>query len=473
QDGTITALYTRMITNFGKSSQNDYSIPASAAASTCGSLYRYQNSRFEGYHVITNIQGHGAMNGFGDPESGFCIERLIDEAAERIGMDPVEFRLKNCIRYGDKNIGLRSVSFGPVEWGIAGPDVDSFQECIRRVAEKARWKEKWKGWKTPGEVRGEKRRGIGIAIGMHHCAALPPDSATVKMNQDGTADVFSSDPDIGQGLRTAMAQVVAEVLGLRYEDVNVILSDTSVTPYGPGVFGSRGTALGVNAACLAAQDARSKLFQIAALKLGVKPEALEAKERSVYIKGYKEKGIPIAWLCLESYQVTGNAVVPYPWYDERTGKEIVPISVAATIAEVEVDTETGELDVLRLTSAHDCGRAINPQIVENQIDLSITMGNGWVRSEEYVIDKNWGVMLNPNLLDYKLMTILDMPKMEDLQEIIVEFPTSWGPFGAKGMSETATTTQAPALANAIYNAIGIRIRGDHLTPLRILEVLGK
>jgi len=471
RDGVITGLYTKMITNFGRGSQVDYFVPACAAVNTCSMLYRYQNSKFEGYHVITNIQDHGAMNGFGDPESGFCIERLIDEAGEKIGMDPVEFRLKNCMRYGDKGMECDYVAFGPIKWGVVGPDVDSLQECIWRVAEKAHWKERWKGWKTPVEVRGTKRRGIGIAIGMHHCVAAPPDSATVKMNQDGTADVFSSNPDIGQGLRTAMAQVVAEVLGLRYEDVKVILADTSVTPYGPGVFGSRGMSLGVNAAYLAARDAKVKLFQLAAPRLGVEPEALEAKDGKVYVKGDSERGVSIAELCLVGYQVTGNAIVPYPWRDERTGKEIAPVSVAATIAEVEVDTETGGLDVLRITSAHDCGRAINPQIIENQIDLSVVMANGWVRSEEFVIDKNLGVMLNPNLLDYKLMTILDMPKREELQEIIVEVPALWGPFGAKGMAETATTTQAPALANAIYNATGVRIRGDHLTPDRILEAL--
>lgn len=471
--GSITALYTRMITNFGRDSELDFFVPASAASDTCSMLYKCPNTKWEGYHVITNIEDHAGMNGFGDPEAGFCIERLMDEAAERIGMDPVEFRLKNCMRYGDKGIEFYPVAYGPIEWGIAGPDIESFPECIRKVAEKSCWKEKWKGWNIPVEVGGMKRTGIGIAIGMHHCIALAPDSAAVKMNQDGSVDVLSSDPDIGQGLKTAMAQVVAEVLGLQYEDVNVILADTDVTPFGPGVFASRGTTMGINAAYLAALDARRKLFEIAATRLGVKPEELEAKEQKVYVTGHPEMGIPISEVCLSGYQVSGEAVVPYPWIDEPTGKRLVPVSVAATIAEVEVDIETGELNVLRITSAHDCGRAINPTIVENQINLSITMGNGWVRSEDFIIDKSTGVMLNSNLLDYKLMTTLDMPKMEDIQEILVEFPTPWGPFGAKGMSETATTTQAPAVANAIYNAIGVRIRGDHLTPDRILEALGK
>jgi CO/xanthine dehydrogenase Mo-binding subunit len=270
-----------------------------------------------------------------------------------------------------------------------------------------------------------------------------------------------------------MAQIAAEVLGLRYEDVNVILADTSVTPWGPGVFGSRGIGAGANSVYLAAKDAKRQLFEMAAQRLGVKPDELEAKEQKIYVKKHPGKAIPIAELCFAGSQVTGNGMIPRNWIDERSGKVIAPVSVAATIAEVEVDTETGELEVLKITSAHDCGRVINPTIIENQIDLSITMGNGWVRSEDFIIDKSTGVMLNSNLLDYKVMTILDMPKGEDIQEIPVEIPAPWGPFGAKGMAETAATTQAPAIANAIYNAIGVRIRGDHLTPERILEALGK
>ena len=138
-----------------------------------------------------------------------------------------------------------------------------------------------------------------------------------------------------------------------------------------------------------------------------------------------------------------------------------------------MDTETGELNVLKITSAHDCGRAVNPTILENQIDLSLTLANDWVRTENFVIDKSTGVVSNPNLLDYKIMTILDMPKMQDMQETFVEYPCAWGPFGAKGMSETAMSTGAPAIANAVYNAIGVRIRGAHLTPDKILEALGK
>ncbi len=473
KDGRITTLETKMISNYGRDSVFGYNILANSAATTCSMLYRYENSHFEGSQAITNIEDHGAMNGFGDPEAGFCIERLTDEAAERMGMDPVEFRLKNCARYGDKAIDMRRVGYGPITWDIVGPDIDGFPECIRRVAEKSSWKEKWKGWKTPVQVKGPRKRGIGIAIGMHHCLARTPDYATVKMNQDGTADVFSSDPEVGQGLRSAMGQVVAEVLGLQSGDVNVLLSDTRVTPYGHGFFGSLGTIAATGSAYQAALDVKRQLFELASKKLGVAPDDIEMVDRQFVAKDQPEKRISMAAACRAGNQVTGQAVAPYPWIDENSGKKISPVSVAATIAEVEVDTETGELNVLRLTSAHDCGKAINPNIVENQIDMSLTLANGWVRSEEVIIDRSTGVIINPSLIDYKIMTILDMPKTGDIQKILVEIPNAWGPFGAKGMSETATTTGAPAIANAVYNATGVRIRGDHLTPERILAALGK
>ena len=473
KDGIITALDTKMITNFGRDSRMSSLIPTTSAVGTCSTLYRYENSRFESYHVITNIEDHGPMNGFGDPEAGLCIERLMDEAAEKIGMDPVEFRLKNCMRGGDKGIEPYDVTSGNVQWGIQGPDIDSLPECIRKVVKVSGWKDKWHGWGTPVEMSQRKKIGIGIAIGMHHCMAGAPDYGVVKMNQDGTVDVFSSDPELGQGLKTGMTQVMAEVFGLRFEDVNVVLSDTSVTPYGAGIFGSRGMLAAVGAVFRAAQDAKQKLFEVAAPILGVKPDELEAKARRIYVKENSERGVSIAEVCRRGYQIVGDAILPYPWFDESTGKKVAPVSVAAAVAEVEVDIETGELEVLRLTSAHDCGKAINPTSIENQIDLSLTMANGWVRAEEIVIDRKTGIILNPNLLDYKLMTVLDMPRMEDFRGVIVEVPCPNGPYGAKGMAETGTTVGAPAIANAIYNAIGVRIRGDHFTPDRILEALGK
>ncbi len=484
RDGTITTAYYKIIGNFGHDLHAPIEIISAAGASTCSTLYPCPNLKFEGCVVLTNIPTAGPMCGFGDPEVGFCVERLIDEAAEKIGMDPVEFRLKNCARYGTRSATRRDImglSYdelrtlpGPINWGIVGPDFDSLPEAIQKVASEAQWEKKWKGWKKPVEVHGPIKTGIGIALGMH-MSEYRVYSAIIKMNQDGTANVLSSAVEIGQGIKTAMAQVVAETIGIQLEDVNVTLADTAATPEGWGIFASGGTSSAIPAAWHAANDVKQKLFSIAAKSLGVNPNQLKAKDRRIFVDEKPEIGISITEACLLGYQVTGEAVNPSAdsIIDEKTGKIIKSYACTAVIAEVTVDTETGALDVVRLTTANECGRAINPKIVENQINLGITLGNGLARTEEYIIDPHTGVVLNCNLLDYKIMTILDMPKGDNVQEIIIENPCAWGAFGAKGFSETASTAVAPAIANAIYNAIGKRIRGAHLAPQRILDALGK
>ena len=472
KDGTLTAGYHRIIAHWG----SDTAVPFVCQATgilCCTMLYEWQNSKAESCGVLTNVIGYGPMNGFGDPEAIYSLERLVDMAAEKIDMDPVEFRLKNCMRHGDRAMEYEQVLYGPIKWGILGSDLNSFPEMIGKCAEVAQWKEKWKGWRTPMAVRGSKRRGIGIALGMHH-TSFWPSSAIVKMNQDGTANVLSMAVEIGQGYATAIAQVVGETLGIKYEDVNPILADTGVTPTSRGNVASSGTSSPINSAKLAAEDVRRKLFDLAAPRLNAAVDALEARDGHIWVKETDHK-ISIASLCLANWQITGCANNP-PYdsiRDEKTGKVIHAYAATVTITEVEVDIETGLVDVLRITSGHDCGRAINPVIVENQIDLGLVMANGWVRTEKYVIDEKTGVMLNPNLLDYRLITFLDMPKNEDLRRVIVERPCAWGPFGAKGMSETSMTALAPAIANAIYNAIGVRIYDGFLSPDNILRSIEK
>jgi len=471
KDGTITAMYSKIIANWGSDTVVACICQATALLDACNMLYEWQNSRAETCGVLTNILGYGPMNGFGDPEAIYSVERLIDEAAEKINMDPMEFRYKNCMRYGDKAMEYEQVLNGPIKWGILGPDLDSFPELIQKCAEAAQWKGKWKGWRTPVAIDSHKRKGIGIAIGMHH-TSFWPSSAIVKMNQDGTANVLSGAVEMGQGYGTAIAQVVAETLGIRYEEVNPTLADTGATPVAIGNVASSGTSSPMNAAKLAAEDVKRKLFELAAPRLKASVDDLEVRNGNVWVKG-TDNSIPIADICFTNWQITGTANNP-PYYtikDEKTGQVIHAYAAAVTIAEVEVDTETGKVDVTRITSGHDCGRAINPVMVENQIDLGLTMANGWARTEEYLIDSKTGVIINPNLLDYKLITFLDMPKSNDLQRIVVEKPCAWGPFGAKGFSETSMTALAPAIANAIYNATGVRIYDGFLSPENILRAI--
>ncbi len=471
KDGTITAMYSKILARFGSDTCVPCVCQGTALVGSCNMFYEWKNSLAETCGVLTNILGYGAMNGFGDPEAIYSIERLMDEVAEKIDMDPVEFRHRNCMRYGDKAMEYEQVLDGPVEWGILGPDLDSFPELIEKCAEQSDWKHKWKGWKTPMSVDGYKRRGIGIAIGMHHTSFWPA-SGIVKMNQDGTATVLSGAVEIGQGYGTALCQVVAEVLGLPYEAVNATLADTGATPVCIGNVASTGTSSPMRAAKDAAENVKQQLFALAAPQLDTTVDNLEARDRKIWKKGTGEF-IPIAKLCYNNWQITGAANNPRYWEikDEKTGKVIHAYAAAVTIVEVEVDTKTGKVEIQKIVSGHDCGRAINPVIVENQIDLGLIMANGWVRTEEFMVDPKTGVILNPNLLDYKLVTFLDMPKSEDFQRFYMEKPCAWGPFGAKGFSETAMTALGPAIANAVYNAIGVRIYDGMMTPKNILRAI--
>jgi xanthine dehydrogenase molybdenum-binding subunit len=472
KDGTITGMYSRILANYGSDTHVPY-VNQGTALTCCAMLYRCENSKAETCGVLTNFNGHGSMNGFGDPEIIYCLERIMDEAAEKIDMDPVAFRLKNCMRYGDRAMEYEQVLDGPIDWGILGPDLDSFPELIKRCAEKAQWKEKWKGWRTPMAVDGYRRRGIGMAIGMHHTAFWPC-SAIVRMNHDGSATVLSGAVEIGQGYATAICQVVAETLGIGYDKVSARLSDSAFTPPARGNIASTGTSSAINAAKIAAEDAKRKIFESAAPRLNASTDDLETKDGRIVVKG-SSNSLPIADVCFTNWQITGTGNNP-PYHairDDKTGKVIHAYAAAATIVEVEVDTGTGRVDLIRITSGHDTGRSINPIVVENQIDLGLVMAGGWVLSEEYRIDPETGIIINPNLLDYKLSTFLDIPDSRHVQKTVEERPCAWGPFGAKGFSETAMTALGPAIANAIYNATGTRVHGGSMSPENLLREMQK
>jgi CO/xanthine dehydrogenase Mo-binding subunit len=265
---------------------------------------------------------------------------------------------------------------------------------------------------------------------------------------------------------------VAETLGIRYEDVNPVLADTAVAPAAIGNVASSGTSSPVNACRIAAEDARRKLFAIASERLGAPAAELEARDRKIFVRN-SSKFVSIPEICMTNWQITGAGNNPPYWAikDEKTGKVIHAYAAAVTVAEVEVDMETGKVDLLRVTSGHDTGRSINPVIVQNQIDLGLIMACGWVLSEEYLIDPKTGLMMNPNLTDYKLSTFLDIPRQEDFNRLVMEKDCAWGPYGAKGFSETSMTALPPAIANAIYNATGVRVHCGPLIPRNVLNAI--
>jgi 4-hydroxybenzoyl-CoA reductase subunit alpha len=295
----------------------------------------------------------------------------------------------------------------------------------------------------------------------------------VKLNDDGTVGLLTLAIDIGQGSDTALPMIVAEELGVNMEDVKLIPTDTLAAPIELGTYAGRVTTMAGNACKAAASDAKRQLFEVVAEKLGLKAgQELEAKGRQIYIKGSPEKGMSFAEAALAA-QIAKNGmpIVGRGVYAPRGGAHLdiaatVASSFGAQVAEVEVDRETGQVKVLKFTTAHDCGRAINPTGIEGQVGGGMHMGLGYGLSEELLMEN--GAILNPSFRDYKFLSAADMPEMET---ILVETNDSAGPFGAKEAGEGVVDAVAVAVTNAIHDATGVWVKDLPITPEKLLKAL--
>ncbi len=324
-----------------------------------------------------------------------------------------------------------------------------------------------------------KRRGRGIACMWYpigFTVAANPSAATVKVNEDGTATVLTGTVETGQGSLTVLGQIAAEELGIATDDVHVVSGDTDTTPMDTGAIASRTTYVTGNAIRLAAEKAKGILFEVAAPLLGVRPEQLEARDRKIQVKGYPQRSLPISQVAHRAQVVMGQPAIgsaswnpPTVAMDPETGqgKPFSTYVYATQIAEVDVDDETGEVEVLRIVAAHDCGTPINPMLVEGQVEGGISMGIGFALQEEILFDKA-GRQLNPNLTNYIMPTSLDMPEIE---VDIVESYDPTGPFGAKGVGEPTSVPTAAAIMNAIHDAVGVRITSLPATAEKVLAAI--
>ena len=426
-------------------------------------LYRTPNIHFDGYLVYTNNPPGSAFRGFGNPQIRFADDSQMDLIASEIGMDPVDFRRINLREEGDVT---------PNEAVITSCGL---KECLEKVSEATRFKEKWNSLPFG--------KGIGLACGHHTCgfkSLLPHDSsaAMVKLNDDGTANVLTGASDVGQGSDTVLAQIAAEELGIPYHQIEMTTADTEVTPMDLGSYASRVTFIAGNAVKRAAADAKEQMRAAAADLLEAAAEDIMFENGFASVQSAPDVKATIQEVVEHNFNhVEGIPIVGRGAYNPQTdrldretgiGNTSPAYSFGAQVAEVEVNLESGHVKVIRMSSAVDCGVAINPTAVEGQVEGSVSGGIGQALMEGfYAVD---GLMLNPSLLEYRLPQVTDMPEMET---IIVETREEEGPYGAKGVGEFVQIPTAAAVANAVYDAIGVRIHDLPITPDKVMAALGK
>ncbi len=442
KDGTLTAMSHH---NYGAIG----AYPSSAACSwPFRSIYKCPNVKTEDYSVYINAGPGRPFRAPGHVQGIFALESLMDEVAEKLGMDPLDFRLKNYAET-DPVSGLPYTSKYLREAYLAG---------ARRI-----------GWerrnKKPGSQPGPLKRGIGMASQIWWGGGGPPAYATLKLNRDGSVRVIAGSQDLGTGTYTILAQVAAEVLEVPLEKVEVILGDTAVAPY-CGSSGGSTTAASVGPAVRdAAEQMKAKLLSGAAAILEVDEAQLLYHDGQVSVKGQPDRVVTIPDIVRrmrERVLVTTGARAANPeGYAINT--------FGAQFAEVEVDVRTGQIRVLKIVAAHDIGRILNLKTLENQFHGGILQGLSYALMEERIIDRQTGKVLNTNLHDYKLPTIKDVPEIEIL---IVSKPDPLNNnLGVKGIGEPAIIPTAGAIANAVYNALGVRIKSLPLTRDKILNAL--
>ncbi|WP_110954833.1 xanthine dehydrogenase family protein molybdopterin-binding subunit [Anaerosinus massiliensis] len=422
--------------------------------------YEVPAVRVYAYTVYTNNPTAGAMRGFGVPQIAFAYEQQMDMIAEKAGISPLEIRLRNTLKKGSMT------STGQV-MDIQGTIADTLVPAYEKVkASKKR------------QLPSHKKRGVGMGclyFGIGNTGQPNPAGAFLDVMEDGSAHLMVGAADIGQGSNTILAQIVAEELGIDFKDVKVTSADTGVTPDGGASSASRQTYISGNAALKSAQVVKKMLLNELVAWQKISLEEVEFKEKSVFIQ-QKQTKITVAQL-ITRCRSKGLMTIGHGWYnptttalDEETGQgnPYEVYSFASHVAEVEVDTQTGQVEVTRIAAAHDVGQAVNPLHVEGQIEGGTIMGVGYGVYEE--IKTAEASIKTPSFATYIIPSSMDVPVVDT---IIVEENANTGPFGAKGLGEPPLVAPAAAIANAVSQAIGVRISALPITPEKVLKALQK
>ena len=462
KDGTVHAIEMEALSNTGAYGAHSLTVLSNTGSKTLPLYNKAPHLWFHGKAVYTNLPVAGAYRGYGATQGYFALEVAMDMLAERLGMDPIALRRKNHIRAGETSPIFEKIGEGR-EGKPQTVKSCALEECLQVGAARIGWEER----------RGKRRRegnwayGVGMACAMQGSGITGIDmaAATIMMNENGSFRLLVGATDIGTGSDTILAQIAAEVLGVPVERISIYSSDTDFTPFDTGAYASSTTYVSGMAVLRAAQEVRRKILEVAAGMLAEPPQDLKlAEERVTSTKTGKsvtlsEVGHRALYVADQQHIIASASFVP----------EESPPPFAAFFCEVAVDTDTGLVRVERFVAAADCGVAIHPKLAAGQLEGAIVQGIGHALMEELLFTEK-GRCLNANLFDYKIPSALDVPEIE---VVLVDSEEPTGPLGAKSIAEVGINGPLPAIANAIYDAVGVRLFRAPFTPARVLSALAE
>ena len=458
KEGKLLAKDMHSYSNQGAYASHGHAIAANGLTSW-RLQYACPNIRGEAYTIYTNTPVGGAMRGYGIPQACFAIESFMDDVAEAIHMDPLEFRRKNLIQGFYADAYLKPIA----------ANTNGIFECLQKGADYIHWDEKRKEY---AEQTGDIRRGVGMALFSYKTGVWPISleiaGARLSLNQDGSVQLTLGATEIGQGADTVFSQMVAETLHTDMEHVHIqTMQDTDIAPFDTGAYASRQSFVTGTAVRHCAEILRDKILAYAKTLL---PEidTADLTLHDNWIWAGEEQAISLAALAEESYYSLTNSSVLTAEVSEQVKKNT--IATGCCFAEVEVDLKLGKIKILHIINVHDSGKLLNPQLAEMQVHGGMSMGMGYGVSEQLILDEKTGRPLNGNLLDYKLMTMLDTP---DIKADFVELDDPIGPYGNKALGEPPAIPCAPAIRNAVLHATGVAFHEIPLTPQRLIDGFSK
>lgn len=454
KEGHLLAKDMKEYSNQGAYASHGHAIAANGLTSW-RLQYACPNIRGEAYTIYTNTPVGGAMRGYGIPQVCFAIECFMDDIAYQLKMDPLEFRRKNLIKgyYEDKY--LKPIA----------ANTNGIFECLKKGAEYIHWDEKRKEY---ANQTGNLRRGVGLSLFSYKTGVWPISleiaGARMSLNQDGSVQLQVGATEIGQGADTVFTQMAAETLHMEPEQIHIVsFQDTDVTPFDTGAYASRQAFVTGTAIKECAEQLYDKILAYAKTLL---PE-IDTRDLTLengWICAAGEPALALEALAQECYYSLTNSSVITAEVSRQVKKNT--IATGCCFAEVEVDISLGKIKVLHIINVHDSGKLLNPQLAEMQVHGGMSMGMGYGLSEQMILDKKTGRLLNGNLLDYKLMTALDTP---DIKADFVQLDDPMGPYGNKALGEPPAIPSAPAIRNAVLHAAGVSFHENPLTPQRLID----